>query len=396
MKLVTKIYLAFGFIMLVLTFVTASFMLQSSIVKEDVTHAIDSAEILRLSEVIEKAIIDAETGVRGFQISDNEAFLEPFYKGQRDYEATYPQLMALVRTQTQVERLTAIDTTFDHWLNSFAYQAIELQRQALLSREGDAAYEAFRVNVVRAGIGRKIMDNVREQIATFEKQETYLKEARMKEMNSSLRLTENLSIALTVVCLIVGFFIIQVLVKAIRQRLLTMANMASEISEGDFSVRIQDERNDEISIVSSSLNVMAQHLETSFNNLKKTNSELDQFAYVVSHDLKAPLRAINSLAEWIEEDLGTDLEPDVLRNLELMRGRVLRMENLINGILDYSRIGRQELPKQHFSTFQLVSELVDSLAPASHVQVNISDSLPALTAEHILLQQVFEIGRAHV
>lgn len=348
MKLVTKIYLAFGFIMLVLTFVTASFMLQSSIVKEDVTHAIDSAEILRLSEVIEKAIIDAETGVRGFQISDNEAFLEPFYKGQRDYEATYPQLMALVRTQTQVERLTAIDTTFDHWLNSFAYQAIELQRQALLSREGDAAYEAFRVNVVRAGIGRKIMDNVREQIATFEKQETYLKEARMKEMNSSLRLTENLSIALTVVCLIVGFFIIQVLVKAIRQRLLTMANMASEISEGDFSVRIQDERNDEISIVSSSLNVMAQHLETSFNNLKKTNSELDQFAYVVSHDLKAPLRAINSLAEWIEEDLGTDLEPDVLRNLELMRGRVLRMENLINGILDYSRIGRQELPKQHF------------------------------------------------
>ena len=83
-----------------------------------------------------------------------------------------------------------------------------------------------------------------------------------------------------------------------------------------------------------------QKLSNNAQQLEKINAELDKFAYIVSHDLKAPLRGINNLSEWIEEDLGENIAPDIKKQMTLLRGRVHRMENLINGILDYSRAGR--------------------------------------------------------
>ncbi|RIJ41962.1 sensor histidine kinase [Pontibacter oryzae] len=389
MKLLTKIYLAFGFIMLIFAFVTASYVLQSSVIETDVQRAITSSEILRLSETMAKAIIDSETGVRGFQVSDNEAFLDPYYKGRKEYTATIKRLSGQVTDTLQTKRLAAIDETYDRWLHTFAARSIKLQKRSLQSDSGKAAYEDFRINVIREGVGRKMMDSIRAHIDAFDKHELKLKNVRMAELNGTLRLTNNLAIALTIICLAVGFMIIQILVKAIRTRLEGLATMATEITNGDFKARVVDKRSDEISVVSKSLNTMAWRLDESFTDLQKSNDELDQFAYVVSHDLKAPLRAINSLAEWIEEDLGTALDPDVKRNIDLLRGRVLRMENLINGILEYSRIGRKELPQQHFSSHKLVTDIVDSLSTGQNVHVDVDPSLPELNTEHIFMHQVF-------
>ena len=122
-------------------------------------------------------------------------------------------------------------------------------------------------------------------------------------------------------------------------------------------------------------------------NLEKNNKELDQFAYVVSHDLKAPLRAINNLAEWIVEDM-PEMPDDVRKNLGLLRGRILRMENLINGVLDYSRIGRTKIEKESIDLNELVGHIVESLVPPENYNVTISD-LPIIFNAKILLYQVF-------
>src|SRR4029078_1683865 len=74
--------------------------------------------------------------------------------------------------------------------------------------------------------------------------------------------------------------------------------------------------------------------------LARSNQELDQFAYVASHDLKAPLRGIANLSQWIEEDRGDNLMGETKSQMELLRGRVHRMEALIDGVLQYSRAGR--------------------------------------------------------
>lgn len=123
--------------------------------------------------------------------------------------------------------------------------------------------------------------------------------------------------------------------------------------------------------------------------LEKRNKELDQFAYVTSHDLKAPLRAIANLSEWIEEDLQEVITPDTQKQMNLLRGRVHRMEALINGLLKYSRIGRVKTEPETVNVSQLLAEIIDSLAPPQEFTIEIVGEMPTLVTEKIPLQQVF-------
>jgi PAS domain S-box-containing protein len=131
--------------------------------------------------------------------------------------------------------------------------------------------------------------------------------------------------------------------------------------------------------------LMAQYTE----ELEKKNKELDQFAYVVSHDLKAPLRGINNLSLWIEEDLEGKLEADTKNNLDLMRKRVKRMEGLIDGILQYSRAGRIKHETAEFNLKATLEELINNLAPDEKFKITLQEDLPNLKTEKIAIEQVF-------
>ena len=395
MKLVPKIYLAFASILIIFAFVTYTYVKQSDRVEENISLTLTSTEALRVSESMSKAIVDAETGVRGFQVSDNEAFLVPYYDGIKSYDEERANLLSLVSDSSQIQIINEIDANFTRWQKTFAERAIDLQRKALASPAELPAYQDFNQNFIRKGVGKKITDKIRGQFSDFEEQELLLRQARMDKLKNSIKSTENLSVALTGISMIIGIVVVILLAKTIRRRLAEMSSMANEVALGHFDVELKDTRNDEISQVADSLNIMAMRLNDNFATLQKKNQELDQFAYVVSHDLKAPLRAINSLAEWIAEDL-PELDPDVRRNLDLMRGRVQRMENLINGILEYSRIGRKQLPQSEVNVTQLVQEVIDSLSPSGNVTIKVQPNMPEIKAEKILLLQIFSnlIGNA--
>ena len=123
--------------------------------------------------------------------------------------------------------------------------------------------------------------------------------------------------------------------------------------------------------------------------LEKRNQELDQFAYVTSHDLKAPLRAIANLSEWIEEDLADKLDEESRRNMNLLRSRVHRLENLINGLLNYSRVGRVKSEPEPVDVAAMVAEIIDSLPIPEGLQIEIQGELPTFVTQLIPLQQVF-------
>jgi PAS domain S-box-containing protein len=133
----------------------------------------------------------------------------------------------------------------------------------------------------------------------------------------------------------------------------------------------------------------AEELARAARALEASNQELDQFAYVASHDLKAPLRGIANLATWIAEDLGDAASGEVQEHLGLLQGRVHRMEGLIDGILQYSRAGRVREPAVPVDTGELVHEVVDLIAPPRGVAVEVADGMPELRTERLPLQQVF-------
>lgn len=123
--------------------------------------------------------------------------------------------------------------------------------------------------------------------------------------------------------------------------------------------------------------------------LERSNKELDQFAYVVSHDLKAPLRAIANLSQWIEEDLSDKMPPDTRKQMDLLRGRVQRMENLINGVLEYSRIGRVTAQTEDVDTQALLNDIIDGLPVPQGYTITIGPDMPCFPTARVHLGQVF-------
>ncbi|MFZ6177300.1 ATP-binding protein [Nannocystis pusilla] len=133
-----------------------------------------------------------------------------------------------------------------------------------------------------------------------------------------------------------------------------------------------------------------QRVERLSEELALSNKELDQFAYVASHDLKAPLRGIASLSQWIEEALADKIDEESQRHMHLLRRRVLRLETLIDGILHYSRAGRMRVDAVNVDTGQLLAEVVELLSPPPSARITIAPGMPMLTAERVPLQQVFQ------
>jgi signal transduction histidine kinase len=124
--------------------------------------------------------------------------------------------------------------------------------------------------------------------------------------------------------------------------------------------------------------------------IKSANQELTEFAYIVSHDLKAPLRGILSLADWLKDDYEEVLDDQGREMLALMQHRVKRMNDLIDGVLQYSRIGRIKEKKVETDLQEIVLEIIDSIVPMDKIQVIIKTPLPTIIAEETRMRQLFQ------
>ncbi|QDT10872.1 PAS domain S-box protein [Planctomycetes bacterium K23_9] len=132
------------------------------------------------------------------------------------------------------------------------------------------------------------------------------------------------------------------------------------------------------------------------NELERANEDLEQFAYIASHDLKQPLRGIDNLAKWITSDSGDSLPAVAQRHLDKLRGRVVRMERLLDDLLAYSRVGRQPSEKETVDTRHLIEEVADLLAAPLDFRIECEGSMPVFETQRVPLEQVFRnlIGNA--
>jgi light-regulated signal transduction histidine kinase (bacteriophytochrome) len=149
----------------------------------------------------------------------------------------------------------------------------------------------------------------------------------------------------------------------------------------DNSLLVHDERN-ELNKDTQTLNYIKQ--------IEQINKQLNEFVYIVSHDLKAPLRGIKSLATFLEEEIGTEAKPEVKDMLILLQSRADKMQSMIDAILHYSRMSNNNGEEREVDLNKLIADIINLIAIPEHIRIEVSESLPIVYAEKIKIQEVFQ------
>jgi PAS domain S-box-containing protein len=146
----------------------------------------------------------------------------------------------------------------------------------------------------------------------------------------------------------------------------------------------------------SNKKLLENQREELVNNLAKTNKELEDYAQIVSHDLKSPLRSIHSLISWIKEDSDKAFGEQTLQYFSMIESKVEKMDHLIQGILTYSKIDKEELVKENVNTHHIIQSIIDIIHIPKHISIIIKNQLPTLSADRYRIQQLFQniIGNA--
>lgn len=123
--------------------------------------------------------------------------------------------------------------------------------------------------------------------------------------------------------------------------------------------------------------------------LERANKELENFAYVASHDLKAPLRSMDNLAVWIEEDLGDRATVDISQKIALLRGRILRLEDMLKDILAFSYAGKNLTQPEELDLDLLLDEVMLWLSPPPNFKIVRALKLPKIKMVKTMMEQIF-------
>ena len=237
-------------------------------------------------------------------------------------------------------------------------------------------------------------------------------QADLEPLHAASRRAVMITLLVICVALLLGSGLAAVLSSVVSKPILSFANMAKNISDtGDYSERALVMADDEIGFLAKMFNRMLDQIQQrdmalvnananlnqevderkkAEETLAAINQELQEFAYVVSHDLKAPLRGIDTLINWIEKDSKDELNEESKENFVILKSRTKRMRDLIDGILKYSRVGRASDERAQIDLGKLIPEIIDLIDPSDGIEITIENELPIVEFEETRLFQVFQ------
>jgi len=346
----------------------------------------NSELVIRNSNSLNKGITDMQNALRGYLLKNDARFLSKYNACLKTIPFIISQQNQLLDVQSsQRRKLDSIQALHHLWLID-AGRIIAAKQKSVASTSFNANYQALFASYFKRNKGSSYNEQIDSIFRAFNQHEYEVRNLRRSALADSITQTKHFSILFSAVMILAGSGIAVYLVKRISRRIDSMVILAENISNGDFT-QVKDDKKDELSSLSVSLNTMSAKLSRNIKDLQKKNDELNQFAYVVSHDLKAPVRGIYNVLQWIEEDLEGEMSPKMRGYLNIIPERMRRMENLIDGLLDYARVSREKPPPEETDVKAVVEEIAEVIVPGEFkLELH---NLPRLRTEKLLLQQVF-------
>jgi signal transduction histidine kinase len=385
-------YLIFvGFLLILILFSVATYInfRQAEKVNENNEFFGRSTDVIRQSNRFQRNMLNMISGLRGYLFTGENYFIQAYDSAALENQNILTELSAMVNDSSrQAKTLVEIREINDQWVNEYAKPLIDARKIASVSDTAQASFNRKYKERLSRGTDEMLNRRLQLSFRNFSNYEYGLRAMRKAELTNTILRTRQISFYLTTLSIIIGLAIAAFLAQRISTRILRMVNMADDIAKGHYDVHTEDKGNDELTALARSLNHMARTLSENISLLERKNEELGQFAHIVSHDLKAPLRGIDNVVTWIEEDHDHELTPKLKEYLHLIKGRLTRAENLIQGILMYARIGREMPVKEPVDLNELLAEILENVVPNRVQNIEVQKDLPVIYTEGIPLQQV--------
>jgi len=294
---------------------------------------------------LQAALRDQETALRGYTIAADPQFLDPYYDGQRDEQAAADDIRTRVGHRGDaMDDLDAIEKAATRWRTVYAEPLIA----------SVTAGSAYVPNIAVAERGKAEFDRLR---ALFDVQNKHLTAARasgLEELEDVRGWRDSILVGLVLAFFVMGIVLAVLVRSAVTRPLAALAAACRRITEGNFgerivprgpkdirgiAVNVEDMRQRIVDELESSRTAQAA-LDEQAEELRRSNAELEQFAYVASHDLQEPLRKVASFCQLLEKRYGDQLDERGAEYIAFAVDGAKRMQVLINDLLTFSRVGR--------------------------------------------------------
>jgi signal transduction histidine kinase len=325
-------------------------------------------DVINALAVVLSTLKDAETGQRGFLITGDEKYLEPYNESLSRIDDDMERLSALiVNNPNQHQRVERIEQLRRERFEILR-RGIELRRQG-----GDDATTAY--GLVLSGRGKELMDEIRRIIAESETDERTMLTLRTAESEASARSA------------LVTFVVVNLLA-------ITFASLAIFLNYRELETRRQSQAallaaNAELEnrVKERTAQLMSVNTE-----LERSNRELQDFAFVASHDLQEPLRKIQAFGDLLKTEFGKELGTEGRDFVERMQNASRRMNGLISDLLTFSRVTTKAQPFTPVDLAEVAGEVIGDLEArikqtGGTVEVG---ALPTIDADPMQMRQLLQ------